>query len=654
MADPRLIWNQIKAPDLSAASAALSRANTSFSSGLDSAQNILKQYGAGVQQKNDNALAADLAGLQSEADFQKFVDNGGLNNRNISDQMRASVLAARTGILNQAGTRANTAGTLARTAIANATEGRNAANYAYGVQQRNELAGLSGALVSARNEGRANGNATNGPQASAFDNYINSTIQSESGNNPNAQNPNSSATGPAQFIDSTWQQMMAQHPELNLTADGRTDPAQARRALVAFTHDNASFLQSANIPVTEGNLYAAHFLGRGGARAVLSSPDSALVSDIMGPTVTKANPQLQGMTVGEFRQWSANKGGANTPGPSLTTARDNFRTALANSQTLSPDQIASLLGQVNGAQAAGQGSKNDALAAAIAQGKQLVAETGATILNDVLSQPNVTTPAQITQAINADPRTQNMTSSEILALQQQAQAYAATQAGTSLLNPAQSPAATVQQAVLDQNIANTNAAAEARLNSTDQNRAIRDIAQFQDNPAATLEQVLGLGTDGQSAGAIGGFIGGLVGKGGSGYDRNQLTNMINDYARRLHVEPAVVAVAMRDSFNRDPLTIAGFNANTLGNRFEFSDVKKAVQQLDQNAIRNYRESKSNNQLMSIELSALQTQAANLQRQIAKTNSPAQRQALQAQLASLSNRVAIIESNRQNLPAPASQ
>jgi len=633
MVDSRLVWNQIQTPDLSAASVALARANQSFNSGLNSAQGILKQYGAGIQQKNDNALAAQLAGLGSEAKFQAFVDKGGLKNLNISPAMRARVLAARRGQVDAAGVRARTGMTAAQTATIRATEGRNAANYAYGVRQRNELASLSSALVAARSEGRKYGNTTTGPQGSAFDNYINSTIQSESSGNPNARNPNSSATGTAQFTNATWAEMMTKHPELNLTANGRTDPAQSRRALEAFTRDNASFLQSANIPVNEGSLYAAHFLGRGGARAVLSAPDNAMVSNLVSADTIKSNPQLQNMTVGEFRQWASHKGGGGTPGPSVSTARDAFRAALANSSTLSPNQINALLNQANGAQAAGQGLADTAFAKATTQGKQLVHEIGSTIINQTLGNPNITLPSQFDAAIRNNPLSKNLTESEILALIQRAAGVRSTEAGKNILAPP-----VLGTPVLAANIANTVAAANTQLKSTDQNRAIADIGAFTKNPAASLTAALNLGKDGQSPTSITGFRSEI------GFDQNKLRTMINDYAREFKVEPAVVAVAMRDAFQRNP-----FGRNTLANRFKHDAVKAAVAQLNQTAIRNFRESQSNNKLMAIELSALQTQATNLQRQIVKTHSPVQKRALQAQLDALNTQVSTIESRRQNIP-----
>lgn len=141
--------------------------------------------------------------------------------------------------------------------------------------------------------------------------YFSAIKSAESGGNPNAKNPRSSATGLYQFTDGTWDAVAKAHPQLGLTPDGRRDPDQQERAIRAFTADNAKILAGSGIEPTGGNLYAAHFLGAGGARSVLSQPDNASVAAIVGPGVVKANPFLARMTVGDFKRWAASKGGNN-------------------------------------------------------------------------------------------------------------------------------------------------------------------------------------------------------------------------------------------------------------------------------------------------------------------------------------------------------
>lgn len=139
--------------------------------------------------------------------------------------------------------------------------------------------------------------------------YYAAAERAESGGNRYAKNPNSSATGPFQFITSTWQNLAKRRPDLGLTPDGRTDPEQANRAMRAFTEENAAALQSAGIPIDGGSLYAAHFLGSGGAKNVLTADPNASVASIVGQKVVNANPFLANMSVGQFKQWAARKGG---------------------------------------------------------------------------------------------------------------------------------------------------------------------------------------------------------------------------------------------------------------------------------------------------------------------------------------------------------
>lgn len=139
--------------------------------------------------------------------------------------------------------------------------------------------------------------------------YYASIRQAESGGNDNAKNPKSSALGRYQFTSGTWEGVRRNHPELGLTADGRTDPEQQEKAIRAFTEDNRQILASNGIEGTNGNLYAAHFLGAGGAVQVLSHGDDEKVADIVSPGVIKANPFLRSMSVGDFKAWTAKKAG---------------------------------------------------------------------------------------------------------------------------------------------------------------------------------------------------------------------------------------------------------------------------------------------------------------------------------------------------------
>jgi hypothetical protein len=157
---------------------------------------------------------------------------------------------------------------------------------------------------------------------------IDQIIGVESGGNPNASNPNSSAVGAGQFIAPTWISVVKQHfPDL---AQGksdadilamRNDPNISRQATAAYAADNQAILQKNGLPVTPGTTYLAHFAGPGGAVKVLQADPNAAVEDVLGPGVIKANPFLKGMTAQGLQAWAARKMGTTLPQPGAQNAQ---------------------------------------------------------------------------------------------------------------------------------------------------------------------------------------------------------------------------------------------------------------------------------------------------------------------------------------------
>lgn len=125
--------------------------------------------------------------------------------------------------------------------------------------------------------------------------YIGALRQQENRSGSNTASPGtSSALGRYQFTSDTWSNVAARHPELKLTPDGRTDPQQQDRAIVAFTNDNKAALQKAGIAPTDANTYMAHFLGAGGAtsfiRAMQADPNALAAGKNLAAAT--ANPQV--------------------------------------------------------------------------------------------------------------------------------------------------------------------------------------------------------------------------------------------------------------------------------------------------------------------------------------------------------------------------
>jgi hypothetical protein len=121
--------------------------------------------------------------------------------------------------------------------------------------------------------------------------YFSKLRRKESGGSDTAKASTSSAQGRFQFTDATWAAVRAAHPELGLTADGRTSGEQQERAIRAFTQDNTQALQAAGIPVNEANLYLAHFMGAGGAVKMLKA-DPGDNAAALFPEAAKANPTI--------------------------------------------------------------------------------------------------------------------------------------------------------------------------------------------------------------------------------------------------------------------------------------------------------------------------------------------------------------------------
>ena len=151
-----------------------------------------------------------------------------------------------------------------------------------------------------------------------------SIVSAESGGNASAKNPNSSAAGPGQFIDSTWLHTLKAHrPDIarGQSDDAllalKNDPTLAAEMTGAYAADNQAVLAKNGLPVTPGTTYLAHFAGPGGAVKVLQADPDASVEDVLGHGVVKANPFLKGMTARGLQAWAARKMGATVPAPSV-------------------------------------------------------------------------------------------------------------------------------------------------------------------------------------------------------------------------------------------------------------------------------------------------------------------------------------------------
>jgi hypothetical protein len=137
------------------------------------------------------------------------------------------------------------------------------------------------------------------PTAPGFSNAV---ASGESGGSYSASNP-SGAFGKYQFMPDTWATVASANPQLNLPFNMKqATPQQQEQAFQALTQMNGAGLKAAGIPVSEQSLYLAHRLGVNGATKFLQSPDDTPVASILPASWIQQNPDLQGVTVGQFKQ----------------------------------------------------------------------------------------------------------------------------------------------------------------------------------------------------------------------------------------------------------------------------------------------------------------------------------------------------------------
>ena len=165
-----------------------------------------------------------------------------------------------------------------------------------------------------------NGNPLQGGDVNSF---VERLTNVESGGNPTAKNPRSTATGGGQFIESTWLTMMKKHrpdlagninpkdtksPEAMRVLTMRNDPTLSKEMTLRYAEENGERLTKAGFPVNEGTLYTMHFLGEGGGikalRAYQNNPNASAES-VLGSEAVNSNPSImRGKTIKDVVDYS--------------------------------------------------------------------------------------------------------------------------------------------------------------------------------------------------------------------------------------------------------------------------------------------------------------------------------------------------------------
>jgi soluble lytic murein transglycosylase-like protein len=115
----------------------------------------------------------------------------------------------------------------------------------------------------------------------------------ESGFNPNAAAKTSSAKGLYQFIKGTWKSMVEKYGSKYPILKQRDafDPEANALAGALFIKENSEILDQAKIPVNATTVYAAHFLGPGGAKTLLKGDPNKIAASVL-PEAAKANKPI--------------------------------------------------------------------------------------------------------------------------------------------------------------------------------------------------------------------------------------------------------------------------------------------------------------------------------------------------------------------------
>ena len=138
--------------------------------------------------------------------------------------------------------------------------------------------------------------------------YYSTVRMLESGGRNRARASTSSAYGPFQFIESTWNTYTKKLGK-NYSLEDRSDYAKSLEIMRAFTEDNRSkMMEGLKRPISDVELYMGHFLGHSGAIKLLNANDNVDASKLL-VRAANSNKSLffkrgsnKARTVGELKE----------------------------------------------------------------------------------------------------------------------------------------------------------------------------------------------------------------------------------------------------------------------------------------------------------------------------------------------------------------
>lgn len=173
--------------------------------------------------------------------------------------------------------------------------------------------------------------------ASAIEGFVDRVDRAEG----TGKNPNSSASGTGQFIESTWLSLFRKYYPEQAAGMGRQailelrkDSDIARDLIKKYATENARVLQAAGVHVDEAALQLAHFLGAGDAAKVLSAAPGTPLAGLISQKSINANPTILGggRTVDDARAYAQRRANAPTSGSRSKTPDDLFQGSVEDVQ----------------------------------------------------------------------------------------------------------------------------------------------------------------------------------------------------------------------------------------------------------------------------------------------------------------------------------
>lgn len=638
MADPRLQWRQLATAQPNVAGL-MRGANEAFNNSVSAADRILGDYDKGQREAGDQELARLLASTNDREALNALVNSEEVRGLRLSENGIQMLNEAQGNRVDWNNTDSIVRDRDGRLGIAQAAEGRTAAEYADGVARRQWKRDNAGLFI----EGEENA-FTRGLAPASL-------VRTESGGNFAAQNDSQGAGGKGHFGRVQFgrarfaeaQAAGAVPPGMSIEQFGQDTP-EGRAAQKAAEEWHFGDIQNqisqrglekyigqtiGGVEITRDGIVAmAHLGGMGGAAQYLQSGGQYNPADDNGTSLsdyarTHAG-NTSGPSTGGFEPYAVDRGGS------------AYARAMAESGLFTGQESLTSIDPLRQAATAGQAEidrQRDAYTADVVTGitQQVVSS------DEFRAGDTAGAQRQIQAALEAQG---DYSTAEAAGLA--ANAVQQIENDAALKDEFTRGATTeVQAAIIEEALQNSMADAGRELRGQDQYRALNDIGRYSEDPTANLERDLGIPDDPQTRGD---------------YDSENLRRHVNSLADKFGVEPAVVAVAMRDAFKRDPgddgpwwTVDFDLTRNTIANRFDEAKIKETVDQLTPERRREFDRAKSELTVTEARLKQNATQQRNLTSRLNRMDEDnPRREELQEQLDDLVRQAAEYSRKRDNL------